>query len=98
MFIVTVEFDILPTHERAFSKAMIDNARASLSVEPGCLQFDVCASSETPTQIFLYECYDSEQAFKLHLASAHFIAFNELTSPWVLRKTVRTYMRHHPSS
>jgi (4S)-4-hydroxy-5-phosphonooxypentane-2,3-dione isomerase len=98
MYVVTVEFDLLPAHQIDFMRAMTQNAATSLAEEPGCQQFDVCASVKHPEQVFLYECYDSEQAFNLHLASAHFIAFNALTAPWVLGKTVRTYQRTYPQS
>jgi (4S)-4-hydroxy-5-phosphonooxypentane-2,3-dione isomerase len=98
MYVVTVEFDILPPHQAEFMRAMTLNAATSLAEEPGCRQFDVCASMKHPEEVFLYECYDSEQAFNLHLASAHFIAFNALTVPWVSGKIVRTYKRAFPSS
>jgi quinol monooxygenase YgiN len=45
----------------------------------GCRQFDVCESADG-SQIFLYEIYDSEAAFKAHLATDHFVRFNELTA------------------
>jgi (4S)-4-hydroxy-5-phosphonooxypentane-2,3-dione isomerase len=96
MYVVTVEFDIASTYQAKFMRAMIKNAQTSLAEESGCRQFDVCASVEHPEQVFLYECYDSEQAFKLHLASPHFVAFNALTTPWVVGRTVRTYGRMHP--
>jgi (4S)-4-hydroxy-5-phosphonooxypentane-2,3-dione isomerase len=96
MYVVTVEFDIASAYQAKFMQAMINNAQMSLANESGCRQFDVCASMEHPEQVFLYECYDSEQAFKLHLASPHFIAFNELTVPWVVGKTVRAYRRNYP--
>jgi (4S)-4-hydroxy-5-phosphonooxypentane-2,3-dione isomerase len=96
MYVVTVEFDIASAYQAKFMQAMINNAQMSLANESGCRQFDVCASMEHPEQVFLYECYDSQQAFKLHLASSHFIAFNELTAPWVVGKTVRTYRRNYP--
>jgi (4S)-4-hydroxy-5-phosphonooxypentane-2,3-dione isomerase len=96
MYVVTVEFDVVPAHQSEFMRAMTLNAAASLAEEPGCRQFDVCVSVKHTEQVFLYECYDSEQAFNLHLASAHFLAFNVLTAPWVAGKTVRTYERAFP--
>jgi (4S)-4-hydroxy-5-phosphonooxypentane-2,3-dione isomerase len=98
MYVVTVEFDIASAYQAKFMQAMISNAQMSLAKERGCRQFDVCASMKHSEQIFLYECYDSEEAFNLHLASPHFIAFNALTTPWVVGKTVRTYRRNYPQT
>ena len=93
MFVVTVLFCIKPSHVDEFMAAMLANASTSLQDEPGCRQFDVCQCGSDATEIFLYEVYDSEADFGRHLAAPHFLAFNEMTAPWVQAKTVRTYRR-----
>jgi autoinducer 2-degrading protein len=94
-FVVTVHFVAKPEHREAFRAAMVENAAASRQTEPGCRQFDVC---ETPDgqSIFLYEIYDDEGAFRAHLATAHYLRFNETTAPWVAEKRVVTYHRLDP--
>ena len=94
-FVVTVVFVAKPENRADFRKAMIENATASRTREPGCRQFDVCESADG-SQIFLYEIYDNEAAFKAHLATDHFVRFNELTAPWTADKVVATYQRLDP--
>lgn len=96
MYVVTVDFDILPEHREAFIKAVSANADRSLTDEPGCRQFDVCVGGEQASQVFLYELYDDAAAFKVHLASTHFAEFNAATAPWVAAKTVRLFDRVYP--
>ena len=94
-FVVTVLFVAKAEHRDAFRKAMVENAAASRTREPGCRQFDVCESADG-SQVFLYEIYDDEAAFKHHLATDHFLRFNELTTPWTAEKRVVTYNRVSP--
>ena len=46
----------------------------------------------------LYELYDDEAAFRAHLATPHFLQFNEQTAPWVASKSVATYQRAWPAT
>jgi autoinducer 2-degrading protein len=96
MYVIPVLFSIHPAHQSAFLQAITSNAKTSLADEAGCMQFDVCTSGNDPSQIFLYEVYDSKAAFDAHLASAHFHAFNALTSPWVSSKLVTAFERVLP--
>ena len=96
MYVVTVEFEVLPAHRDSFIKAISANAERSLKDEPGCKQFDVCLSCEQPSSVFLYELYDDPAAFNAHLASTHFVEFNATTTAWVKAKTVRLFDRVCP--
>ena len=96
MYVITVLFTLQPAHQAAFLQAITSNAKKSLADEPGCRQFDVCKSGSDPSQIFLYEVYDSKAAFDAHLASAHFQALNALTAPWVTAKVVTAFERVLP--
>ena len=91
MYIVTVEFLIHREAIDAFLPLMRENERLSAQTEAGCRQFDVCVSLERPGSVFLYEVYDDRAAFDAHLASAHFLAFDEATRPMVREKTVRAW-------
>jgi autoinducer 2-degrading protein len=97
MYVVTVEFEIVPGHEAEFLREMVANARASRERESGCRQFDVCIAPEQPRLIFLYEIYADRAAFETHVGTAHFRAFDATTAPWVARKTVRFYERRDPA-
>lgn len=94
MFVVTVQFSVVPEHAADFLVEMNANAAASVRLEEGCRQFDVCTGA--PGTVFLYEVYDDEAAFQLHLKSPHFLSFNEITAPWVAGKSVASYQRSYP--
>jgi (4S)-4-hydroxy-5-phosphonooxypentane-2,3-dione isomerase len=87
-----VTFAVEPTYREAFRNAILENASASRALEPGYSVFDVC-ESEDGSEIFLYEIYGSEAAFREHLATEHFRRFDALVAPWVVDKRVTTYHR-----
>lgn len=91
-YVVIVTFAVKPMHREAFRDAILENASTSRALEPGCSVFDVCESADG-SEVFLYEIYDSEGAFKEHLATDHFRCFDALVAPWVLDKRVTTYHR-----
>jgi autoinducer 2-degrading protein len=91
-YAVIVRFAVEPAYRETFRDAVLENAYASLTLEPGCSVFDVC-ESEDGSEVFLYEIYDSEAAFREHLAMDHFRHFDALVSPWVVDKRVTTYYR-----
>ena len=93
MYVVTVSFQLKPAHRSDFLREMLQNARTSAEVEPGCRQFDVCVDPADDSQVFLYELYDDRAAFEAHLASPHFLAFDRLTAGWTAAKSVRTLVR-----
>ena len=93
MFAVVVEFHVLPVHVPVFREAMVNNARQSLAAEAGCHHFDVCCDPADPTLFFLYELYDSAEAFALHLKAPHFLDFDQATRHMVQRKQVRLLHR-----
>ena len=93
MYIVTVSFQIKPAHLAEFMPAMHANAQESVQSEPGCHQFDVCVAQNDPNQVFLYEVYESAEAFLAHQATSHFQHFNAFTALWVSGKTVKLFSR-----
>ena len=48
MFVVTVNFSVKRNQIEQFKPLMLENARLSLELEPGCQQFDVCFDSNEP--------------------------------------------------
>ena len=91
MDVLVVEFRVLVGQEAAFAHARAENARASVTLEPGCRQFDVCRDEQDPGLFFLYELYDDAAAVAAHMRCAHFLHFDALTAPWVASKTVRRF-------
>lgn len=93
MYAVTVTFTLHPGRMAEFMPLMIENARQSLTLEPGCRQFDICTTREDgpADEVFLYEVYDSAAAFGAHLESAHFRLFDAKVRDMIAAKTVRSY-------
>ena len=93
MYAVTVRFQIRDGMFETFMPLMLENARASLSEEAGCHQFDGCSDPGRPGEVFLYEIYDDAEAFQVHLKTAHFLAFDAQVSPMIAEKSVATYSK-----
>lgn len=91
MFVVTVTFVVKAEHIDEFAPAMIENARASEELEPGCRQFDVCRDPRDPAVTFLYEVYDDAAAFEAHKGMDHFKSFDAKVTPWLVSKEVKTW-------
>ncbi|VVE12846.1 putative quinol monooxygenase [Pandoraea cepalis] len=90
--VVTVYFQVRSEHLDDFRQAILENAHASLTLEFGCLAFDVCEDVERQ-KFFLYELYTSARAFAEHLETTHFKAFDSMSSKWISDKTVTQYAR-----
>jgi (4S)-4-hydroxy-5-phosphonooxypentane-2,3-dione isomerase len=89
MYVVLVDFVTKPEKAAAFAHAVSENAKASLSQEPDCHQFDVCVSPDEPSAFFLYEIYSDRAGFDAHLATPHFKSFDQMVEPWIADKKVR---------
>ena len=92
MYTVTVEFVVRPEHVEEFHQAIQQLARNALTREADCHQFDVCVDPQTRERLLLREVYTDEAAFKNHLASAHFAAFDATVRDWVKNKAVQFWM------
>lgn len=91
MFAVVVHFRLRPGTQSEFRELVRRNARASLSNEPGCHQFDVCVDDDRPDEVFLYELYTDRSAFDAHLTMEHFLKFDQTVAPMIVEKVVSTY-------
>ena len=88
MFVITVNFSIKIDLVVQFRSLMLDNARLSIELEPGCKQFDVCFDRNDKQKCFLYEVYDDKLAFDAHLAMPHFREFDKKSAPMLDSKIV----------
>lgn len=91
MFVVTVQFTVYPANLPEFREAVIAQAKNSLALEQQCHQFDVSVADNNPCIFLLYEVYGSASAFDAHLESEHFHAFNQLVTPWITNKVVKSW-------
>jgi quinol monooxygenase YgiN len=87
-FVVAVEFRLKPGSRDAFRQLIVENAQRSVADEEGCRQFDVVVPAADPDRIFLYEIYDTAEAFEVHKRAAHFLAFDVASAEHVLEKKV----------
>lgn len=90
-YVIWVEFDLLDDGRAQFMQLVRDNAATSARDEPGCSRFDVLEAPDGTGPVALYEIYDDEAAFRVHLASAHFKEFDARSAPLVRAKTVRSF-------
>ena len=90
MFVITVSFSIKIDLVVQFRSLMLDNARLSIELEPGCKQFDVCFDRNDNQKCFLYEVYDDKLAFDTHLAMPHFKEFDQKSTPMLDSKIVNS--------
>ncbi len=89
MYVVIVEFSLIPRYLEEFVARVRQQAADSLAREAGCRVFDVCRDPEREDHVLLYEVYDDRAAFDAHLASAHFLDFDATVSGWVRDKQLR---------
>lgn len=80
-YVVTVDFGTAPENFDRFKQIMDENAKASVTNEPGCREFNVFEDPKVPNHLFLFEVYDDDAAFQQHVNSAHFKHFKEVSDP-----------------
>lgn len=71
MFTVIATYRTTPESARAVADLLAKHAVTS-EQEPGCRQFLAHRALDDPTRFFLYETYDSDEAFAAHRRSEHF--------------------------
>jgi quinol monooxygenase YgiN len=91
MFVVTVTFEAHPDRAADFLTRVRQQAADSLTREDGCHRFDVCTDPAQPGRVFLYELYTDEAAFRAHLETAHFRAFDAAAGPMLRARAVETW-------
>jgi autoinducer 2-degrading protein len=82
MFVVCVTVFVKPRHEEDFVQATLKNARNTRN-EPGNVRFDLSRAIDPPTQFFLYEVYRTEDDFKAHQQTAHYLRWRETVADWM---------------
>ncbi len=83
MYVIVAPIQIKPGLKDGFIEAMIDDAKGSVSNEPGCLRFDVIQDANDPNRIWLYEVYKDEAAFQQHMEAPHFIKWRDTVKEWM---------------
>jgi len=71
MFTVIAAYRTVPEAAQAVADLLAHHAAMS-EQEPGCRQFLAHRALDDPTRFFLYETYDSNEAFTAHRRTEHF--------------------------
>ena len=75
-FVVLPEFHVAPDKLDPFLAAARADASASLTNEPGCLQFDIMLQpADGLVKVLFYEVYTDSAAFDAHLQMSHAAEF-----------------------
>jgi (4S)-4-hydroxy-5-phosphonooxypentane-2,3-dione isomerase len=82
MYVIIAPIQIKTGYKEQFIEAVVEDARSSVSHEPGCLRFDVIQDANDADRIWLYEVYKDEAAFQAHLQSPHLLKFRDSTKDW----------------
>ena len=93
--VLLVEFVVSSAFAERFGELVLANARASLE-EAGCRRFDVLVEPPDTRRFVLYEIYDDDDAFELHLRSSHFHSFAAAIDGHIEKRSLRRLRFHVP--
>ena len=82
MYIIIAPIQIKEGFKERYINGMIENARAAVRDEPGCLRFDVIQDADDGNRMWLYEVYTDEAAFQAHTQGPHFIKLRDASADW----------------
>ena len=91
MLVVLVQVKVKEETLDEFERAIVRNAEAARTTEPGCVRFDVSQREDDPTQWLFYEVYKDGAAFDAHRGSPHFAAYQQVADKALLSKTLTRY-------
>ena len=92
MFAVSVIFTIHPEYITPFRELVQQHAARTLNREDGCRRFDVGYDAENPQRVFLYELYDSREAFDQHAATDYVANFFAVAGDWIAAKEAHRWV------
>jgi quinol monooxygenase YgiN len=97
MLILQVHIHVKPEHLEEFREATIVNASNSVQ-EPGIARFDVLQQEDDPTRFVLTEVYRDPEAPVKHKETAHYLAWVEKVTDWLVEPRTRArYINVFPS-
>ena len=80
MLIVHVHVHVKPESVEDFSRATVENARASVQ-EPGITRFDLVQQQDDATRFLLIEVYRDTEAAATHKETAHYAKWRDAVAP-----------------
>ena len=88
MYCIIVKVELKPDSRDQFLAAMLDNARASVADEPGCLVFDVLEAREEAETFYLYEIYQDPEALQAHKQTPHYQSSRTMINDLIEKQSV----------
>lgn len=80
MIIVHVHVRVKPEAVEEFSRATVENARASVQ-EPGIARFDLVQQQDDATRFVLIEIYRNAEGAAAHKETAHYAKWRDAVAP-----------------
>ena len=97
MFVVIVDVVVKKECVADMRAALLKQAKNSITLEKGCLGFEILENPEDPSRITLYETYTDAATFHdVHRHTPHFQEYARTTAPWVESKSMRALTRIWP--
>lgn len=97
MFVAIVDIVVKRDFIDQFREAVIRQGNTSLTLEEGCLGFDILQDPADPARFTLYESYVDERTFhEVHRGTPHFADYAATTAAWVESKSLRSLTKVWP--
>lgn len=87
MFIINVKLQVLQEADLSEVRENLRQAGRLSRQEPGCVQFTVCQDQNDELTFFLFEQWETKEAWEIHKQAT---AFTTIYQPLVLPKVTRT--------
>jgi quinol monooxygenase YgiN len=99
MLALVVSLQVKPGHRDAFLAAITENAKRSVTDEPGCRYFDVTVDTTDDHHFVFYELYADQAALDAHRAAPHFAVWRRAAGEHVVPdsqvNTITEQLVHH---
>ncbi len=92
------KIEVYPQYLEAYKQYAIEVGEISLRTEPGVLTMYALAEKENPCMITILETYSSQEAYKKHIASAHFQKYKQGTLHMVKKLVLSDQYPLNPSN
>ena len=79
MMIRISEIEVYPEYLQEYKEILKEKAAPSLTLEPGVIAIFPMSERNTPHQIRILEIYTNQEAYQLHLKTAHFLKYKTTT-------------------
>lgn len=79
MMVRISEIEVYPAHLSAYKEILIEEAEASLRLEPGVLAIFPMYEKDNATKIKILEMYEDQAAYQAHLKTPHFLKYKTTT-------------------